>query len=508
MRTFLKSPDTPAGAGNPTLQSEANQDGPAEVDYGRKWYVMAAVAMSIFLATIDGSIVNVALPTLTRDFGAAFAVVQWVVLVYLLTMTTLMLGIGRLADMRGKKPIYISGFVIFTFGSLLCALSPTVYWLIAFRVLQAVGAAMMIALGTAIITESFPPSERGRALGITGSMVSIGIVIGPTVGGLIIDLVSWHWIFLVNIPIGIAGAWMAWRFVPATKPPGGQRFDYWGALALFISLTSLLLGLTLGQQLGFRTPTVILLLAAWLIFLAIFLVIERRTAQPMIDLTLFRNAQFSINLGTGFIIFIAISGTFILMPFYLENVLGMPIRQVGLLLAVVPVAVGVTAPISGSLSDRFGSRRITVIGLAIVLLGFLAVSTLAVDTSRLGYALRMLPVGIGLGVFQSPNNSAIMGAVPRARLGVASGLLSINRTLGQITGIAIMGAIWASQVMGYAGSTGDATLAAPADQVAGLHDTLRVTVALAVIALALGLWGLVIDRRRTQPRGYVEPATH
>jgi EmrB/QacA subfamily drug resistance transporter len=354
---------------------------------------------------------------------------------------------------------------------------------------------MMIALGVAIVTEAFPATERGRALGITGSIVSVGIVAGPAVGGLIIDLLSWHWIFLVNIPIGIAGIWVAWRTIPDVKPPGGQRFDYWGALALFISLISLLLGMTLGQQLGFRAPVILLLLAAFVVFLALFLAIERRVEQPMIDLALFRNAQFSINLGTGFLIFVAMSGIIILMPFYLENVLGVPIRQVGLLLAVVPIAAGITSPISGSLSDRFGSRRITVSGLAVVVLGLLAVSTLALDTTPLGYALRMLPVGIGLGVFQSPNNSAIMGAAPRERLGVAAGLLSITRTLGQTTGIAILGAIWASRVMGYAGGGDDATLAATADQMAGLHDTLWVTLGLATLALGLGVWGLVMERR-------------
>jgi len=171
------------------------------VDYSRKWHVMAAVAMGVFLATIDGSIVNVALPTLTRAFGAEFAVVQWVVLAYLLTVTTLMLSVGRLGDMAGKKPVYASGFVIFTLGSVLCGLSPGVYWLIGFRVLQAIGAAMMMALGMAIVTEAFPPAERGKALGISGSMVSIGIVVGPVLGGLLIGALSWHWIFFVNLAL-------------------------------------------------------------------------------------------------------------------------------------------------------------------------------------------------------------------------------------------------------------------------------------------------------------------
>jgi EmrB/QacA subfamily drug resistance transporter len=467
------------------------------VDYSRKWYVMAAVAMGIFLATIDGSIVNVALPTLVRSFDTEFAIVQWVVLAYLLTVTTLMLSMGRLGDMIGKKPLYAAGFVIFTLGSVLCGLSPTVHWLIGSRVLQAVGAAMMMALGMAIVTEAFPPSERGKALGISGSIVSIGIVVGPVLGGILIGALSWHWIFFVNLPIGIVGTWAVVRFVPAFKPAGGQRFDVPGALALFVSLMALLMALTLGQQRSFTEPAVLALFAAWLVTLAIFLAIERKSPQPMIDLNLFKNRLFDINLITGFITFICTSGTIILMPFYLENVLGYDPRSVGFLLAIVPIAVGITAPISGALSDRLGTRPITVLGLFMLLIGFFAVSTLSVETTALGYILRFLPIGIGIGIFQSPNNSAVMGAVPRTRLGVASGLLSITRTLGQITGIAALGALWASRVMLRAGhDIPDGATAAPAAaQVAGLTDTFTVIVGLIALALMLAVWGLVQERR-------------
>lgn len=467
------------------------------VDYGRKWYVMAAVAMGVFLATIDGSIVNVALPTLVRAFETEFPVVQWVVLAYLLTVTTLMLSVGRLGDMIGKKPLYLAGFVIFTVGSVLCGLSPTVYWLIGFRVLQAVGAAMLMALGLAIVTEAFPPSERGKALGISGSMVSIGIVVGPVLGGLLIGALSWHWIFFVNLPIGIVGTWMVVRFVPALNPPGGQRFDLPGALALLISLLALMMALTLGQRMGFSDPRILALFAAWLVALAAFVAIELRSQQPMIDLTLFRNRLFDINLITGFIVFVCMSGTIVLMPFYLENVLGYDPRSVGLLLAIVPIAVGIAAPLSGALSDRLGTRPITVIGLATLVAGFYAISTLSTQTTAVGYVLRFLPIGIGIGIFQSPNNSAVMGAVPRTRLGVASGLLSVTRTLGQSTGIAALGALWASRVAYHAGSglPAGATAAPAAAQVAGLNDTFTVAVILVGLALALAAWGLVQERR-------------
>lgn len=468
------------------------------IDYSRKWYVLSAVGMGVFLATIDGSIVNISLPTLVGAFQTDFALVQWVVLSYLLTVTTLMLGVGRLADIYGKKPIYTTGFIVFTLGSVLCGLSPTIYTLVGFRVLQAVGAAMVMALGMAIVTEAFPPSERGRALGISGTIVSVGIAVGPTLGGLIVKNLSWHWIFFVNLPIGIVGTWMVVRYVPAFKPPGGQRFDYLGALTLCISLLALLLALTLGQRAGFGDRSVLLLFGTWVVSLAAFIFIELRLDQPMIDLRLFRNALFSVSLATGFMIFICLAGTLLLMPFYIQNVLGYDPQQTGLLMATVPVALGVIAPISGSLSDRFGSRPITVAGLAVLTAGFLAVSSLDAETTTLGYVLRFLPVGLGVGIFQSPNNSAIMGAAPRDRLGVASGMLAVTRTLGQTTGIATLGALWAGQVFKHTGGmlAGGATVAPISAQVFALRDTFVIVSVLIFAALLLSIWGLREERKQ------------
>jgi EmrB/QacA subfamily drug resistance transporter len=467
------------------------------VDYSRKWYVMAAVGTGIFLSTIDGSIVNIALPNLESAFETEFAVVQWVILAYLLVVSTLMLSVGRLADMIGKKPLYTAGFVVFTIGSVLAGLSPTVYWLIGFRVLQAIGAVMLLALGMGIVTEAFPPSERGKALGITGALVSVGIVIGPTLGGILINLYSWRLIFYVNLPVGIVGTILAWRYIPGIKPPGGQRFDFGGAITLLISLLSFSLALTAGQQLGFTDPLILAMFAAFVLFLIIFIAIEWRVEQPMIDLRLFNNSLFTVGLVTGFITFVAIAGTVILMPFYLSNVLGYEVLQVGLLMAVVPIAVGIFAPISGSLSDRFGTRSITVIGLAVLAVGYLAISTLRVDTTALGYVLRFLPVGIGMGIFQSPNNSAIMGTAPRSRLGIVSGMLAASRTTGQTTGVALLGAIWAASVFSFAGESlaGGATTASGLAQVSGLQDTFQIVTVFIIIALLLAIWALVHEHR-------------
>jgi MFS family permease len=228
----------------------------------------------------------------------------------------------------------------------------------------------------------------------------------------------------------------------------------------------------------------------------IFIVAELRVSQPMIDLRLFRNRQLSVNLITGFLTFVAVSGTLILLPFYLENVRGFDTRQVGLLLVAVPVGLGIMSPISGALSDRLGTHRITVIGLAVLLAGYFALSTLDSNTGVAGFMLRIAPIGVGMGIFQSPNNSAIMGSAPRERLGVVSGLLSITRTIGQTTGIAVLGAIWASRVFAYAGRPvpGGATAAPAVLQVSALRDTYLTIFAILAVGLALSVWALVEER--------------
>ncbi|HEX5635814.1 MAG TPA: MFS transporter, partial [Gammaproteobacteria bacterium] len=456
-----------------------------EVDYSRKWHAMATVGTGVFLATVDGSIINVSLPTLVRALHTEFAVVQWVVLAYLLTITCTMAGIGRLADMVGKKSIYKAGFIIFTLGSALCGLSPTVNWLVGFRVLQAIGAAMTMALGAAIITEAFPPDERGKAMGIIGTIVSMGIVLGPALGGVILGILSWRWIFYVNLPVGIIGTIMVQRNLPNFKPRGRQQFDLLGALSVCLSILLLLIGLTLGQQQGFFQPLVYLLFGLWLLLLAFFVFVEKKVAQPMVDPKLFRNTIFSVNLSTGFISFVGLGGTIILLPFYLENILQFPPMQVGLLMGTIPVMLGITSPIAGVLSDRVGSRIITMTGLLVLLIGFLAAATLDEQTTMLGYALRIFAVGAGIGIFLSPNNSAIMGAAPRHQLGIVSGMMAQSRTLGQTVGVAVIGAIWAGRTIFHAGAgtSGDATLAPTGAQVAGLHDAFCTAAAFTVIAL-------------------------
>jgi EmrB/QacA subfamily drug resistance transporter len=467
------------------------------VDYGRKWHALAAVGSGVFLATVDSSIVNVALPTLMQALDTQFAVVQWVVLAYLLTVTTTMPGIGRLADILGRKPLYSAGFAIFTAASALCGLAPSIAWLIACRVLQAAGAAMIMALGSAIVVEAFPPGERGKAMGAIGAVVSAGIIVGPAAGGLLLATFSWRAIFYVNLPVGIAGLLMVRRTIADHRPRGGQRFDLPGALALLAALLCLLLGLTFGQRQGFLHPQVLALMAAWVGALLLFLRIERRTPQPMIDLRLFRRAPFSVNLATGFMSFVALAGALILMPFYLQNILGCHTLQVGMLMGVIPVMLGLVAPLSGALSDRVGSRPITVIGLGTLLAGMLAAGTLTEATGPAGVILRIFPVGLGIGLFISPNNSAIMGAAEPHQLGVVSGLMALTRTLGQTVGVALLGAVWAGRTALHAGrSLAGGVAAAPLRaQMEALHDTFHTAAAVLALAVFLGLWAWLRERR-------------
>ncbi len=462
--------------------------------------------MGVFMATLDSSIVNISLPTLVESLQTDFTTVQWVILSYVLVVTTLMLGAARLGDMFNKKKLYITGMAVFTLGSFLCALAPNINWLIAFRGVQGLGAAFTQALGIAIISEVFPASMRGRALGIMGSIVSIGIAVGPPTGGLIMAVADWRWIFLVNLPIGAAALIIVSRAIPTLAPPRpNQRFDLTGALLLFLTLGSYAAGMTFGQRLGFDSASVRVLLLAAALGLVVFLTVERRAPYPMIDLKLFTNPLFGMNLLMAFLIFIMMGGLFI-MPFYLELVQGLPVSAVGLLMMVLPISMGVTAPLAGALADRFGSRVISLVGLGLIVTGCLGLSTLQAGMSPLQYILRTAFIGAGVGTFQAPNNTAVMGAAPRERMGIASGLLALSRALGQTTGLPLMGALFTSAVLASAGlPTGaSVTQAGQAALVAGIQHTFQTAALFIFTSSLIAVAALWLDNHRKknalQPR--------
>ncbi|NMC49150.1 MAG: MFS transporter, partial [Desulfovibrio sp.] len=288
---------------------------------------MLGVNMMVLMATLDMSIVNVSLPTLATTLGADFATIQWVILSYVLVIACLLMLISRLGDMKGKKSIFARGLSIFTAASLLCGLAPSAPWLIAFRALQGVGAAMSQALGIAIVTEIAPPGRRGRAIGLVGATVSMGLALGPSLGGLLIDLAGWRFIFLVNVPLGLVALRIVARYMPALPPVhSGQRFDLPGAVIAAVTLGCYCLGMTMGQKTGFANMTTMCLLGLSLAGLAVFLQVERNAAEPMIDLSLFRDPLFSLNLLMSVLVFVSLSGGFI-VPFFLQLAQGRTPRE-------------------------------------------------------------------------------------------------------------------------------------------------------------------------------------
>ena len=463
-----------------------------------KWWAMFGVGLGVLMFTIDTSIVNIALPTLVHVFHTNFATIQWVVLSYLLVVTALVLGAARLGDLLGKKQLYLAGLILFTFSSLLCGLAPGDYWLIGFRALQGLGAVMISALGAAIITEVFPRSERGRALGIIGAVVSLGVALGPTVGGLLITISGWRTIFLVNVPIGIFASLVVVRSVPASiRNNKKQRFDWLGALIMTVTLVCFAVGMTEGQNHGFTNSRTLLLLAIAAIGLVSFLWIESHIKYPMLDLQMFHNMQFSLSLLTALLVYVVITGVIFITPFFLELVLHYPTQKVGLLLAVSPILGGIFAPFSGNLSDRFGTRIISLIGLLLMTIGCLAISTFDTHLTEVGYIVRIVPYGIGFGMFQSPNNSAILGQAPPERLGIASGLLSLSRTLGQTTGLAIMSTLFALLTLSSSSAI-DVTTAPPEALVMGYQGTFRIAAIVLLVAsgLVAFLWRMKRDESK------------
>jgi len=404
------------------------------------WYVLATVFVGTFMGPLDSSIVNIAIPSLTKYFSVGITTVEWVVMAYLLTTSSLLLSTGRLGDMVGHKRIYIIGFLTFTAASALCGISGSVQQLVFFRVVQAVGATCMFSSSPAILTDAFP-TERGKALGLISISVAIGLTVGPTLGGFIVHNFGWRWIFFVNIPIGIIASIMAAFILKESKLPTVKRFDFAGATTAFLALFSVLLALSMGDKWGWRSSSTIGLLLAAVVFAAAFLYFENKVEEPMLDLSLFRIRLFTTANISALINYASLFIATFLTPFYLRDVFGESIQTTGLALTVIPLFIGLVAPISGTLSDKIGSRMLSSLGLTINALALLGLSRTSVSTGILPVALFLGLFGFGAGLFQSPNSSAIMGAVPRHRLGIAAGMQATMRSVGMVLGVAMAGAI-------------------------------------------------------------------
>ena len=439
-----------------------------------KYLVLLAVINGTFISTINTSIVNISLPTLSDVFGKDIATVQWVLVTYMLTVSCFILPFGRLGDIIGRRPVYMTGFVIFTLFSLLSAFAPSIEVLIPLRFLQGIGGAMLSGTGIAIATFTFPARERGKALGFVSMSAAAGLTVGPSVGGFLVQNFGWQSIFLVNVPLGLLG--LAQTAINVRLQPNrlDEKMDIPGIVTYSVALTSGMLLLGQGGRLGPGSPLLWALLGTFIVFVVLFVTIERRVPHPTIDLNLFRIRLFSSSALSSLFAWECVFATQFLMPFYMERVLGYLPSLVGLILMWIPLLMSITTPISGTISDRIGSRTPACIGMGLMVVALLLLSTLGEQSGPLDVAWRLVVMGIGIGIFQAPNNSSLMGAAPRDRLGMGSGVLATTRTIGQATGVSIASIIFVSRL-------GDAT--GSAAFVGALHDTFLAVSIIAVVAL-------------------------
>jgi len=456
---------------------------PAPADAFPRWRVFPAIGLGVIMATLDISVVNIALPTLQRSFHSPLTTVEWVVIAYVLTITGLLLSAGRLADLRGRRRVYATGLVIFTAASALCGAAPSIGWLIAARVLQGVGAALVSANGSALLVSAFPLEERGRALGAFGAMVGVGLAIGPVLGGLVVQHLSWRWIFFVNLPLGLLTLWLLFRRVRDEPPaPGAHALDAPAALTWSAALVALLLAVSRGPVLGWRHPAIAALFVLAAVLLLVFGWIESRSRYPMLPLALlFSPLGLAVSLTfLGQMLSIAVGFH---LPLYLEDVLGFSAAKSGGWLAALPLAALFIAPFAGRIADRIGSRPLTIGGMGMTAVGLWVLSDVGTSPHPLHLIGGMLLIGAGQGLFAVPNASALLSLVPREQLGIASGLQGTARNLGIATGSAVMGAIVASRY----GANGGGVLAASAsgaiDRSAFAAATHDAYIAMAVLAV-------------------------
>lgn len=425
---------TETGAGGSANTVDANDD-------LRKWFVLIAIGIGTFMSALDGSIVNTILPIVRDTFNESIALSEWVVLIYLLVVSGLLLTFGRLGDLRGNRPVYLTGFFIFVIASALCGLSPSLGWLIAFRGMQAIGAAMLFSSSPAILTRSFPPSQRGRALGLQALMTYLGLTVGPALGGWLTQTFSWRAVFYINVPVGLLALTLCWIYVPRKHEPRAESFDVAGAVLFFAGLVSLLLALNNGQEWGWTTWPVLGLFAVAIALLGAFILVERRVRAPMLDLTLFSSPVFSAATISAVLNYVALYMILFLLPFYLLQGRSLTPSQAGLILTAQPIAMAIAAPLSGTFSDRIGTRWPAMVGMVVLAAGLVGLAQITATTPLEWIAAGMAVCGLGTGMFASPNNSALMGAAPRHRQGIASGILATARNVGMVLGIGIAGAI-------------------------------------------------------------------
>lgn len=423
------------------------------------WIIFALAASSSFITTLDSSIVNIGLPAIAQTFHVGVSgAIEWVIIGYLVIIAAVLLTFGRLTDILGRRPILLAGLAVFMLGSALCGMAPSLLILILARLFQGLGGALIFSVNVAMITSTFVERGRGLALGLNAVVVSLGVAIGPTIGGIITQYLSWRWIFYVNVPICIVVIIAAF-FLYQEQPPahaGRGRFDPPGAALLAIALGSLTLGLSFGQEWGWFSPSTLASIATGIVMLCVAVYVEKRMEHPILDLNLITNHVFAFANISFMLCMMALFAPGFLLPFYFEELRGFSTLQTGLMMTPLPLMLAVVAPISGALADRFGSRWISPVGLAIACSGLFLLSQINAHSSAFDIIWRLGLTGFGQGLFQSPNTRTLMSAAPPSEQGEASGLLATGRVIGQSMGVALTGTVFA----GLGGAAAGTLLAA------------------------------------------------
>jgi EmrB/QacA subfamily drug resistance transporter len=455
-------------------------------------WALASLSLSMLLSSLGTSIANVGLPTLAQVFNASFQDVQWIVLAYLLAITTLIVSVGRLGDLTGRRRLLLTGIGVFTLASALCGLAPTLWMLIGARALQGIGAAIMMALTMAFVGETVTKAKTGSAMGLLGTMSAIGTAMGPSLGGLLIGGFGWQAIFFITVPLGLLTLVLAHRYLPADRQkPKTDRagFDPLGTLLLALTLAAYALAMTLGRG-SFGPFNIALLLAAGG-GACLFVFTEARVASPLIRLAMFRDPVLSGSLAMSLLVATVMMATLVVGPFYLAHGLGLDAVLVGLVLSVGPFVAALTGVPAGRIADRFGAQRMTLAGLIAMATGCLMLSVLPETLGIGGYLLPMVVITLGYALFQTANNTAVMADVEPDQRGVISGMLNLSRNLGLITGASVLGAVFA-----LASASVDMATARPEAVASGLRITFAVALVLIAVALAIALGSRALAVRR------------
>lgn len=467
----------------------------------KRWVILIVLNLFTFMSTLDGSIVNIALPVLVKQLNLPVAQVEWVTTGYLMAICAVILFFGKLGDMAGKIRVFRIGTVVFIVGSLLCGLSTNLPFLIVSRVIQAVGASMTMANSQGIVTDIFPANERGKALGLIGTFVSLGSIAGPSLGGIIVSTLGWEYIFWVNVPIGLIAIVLGSKVLPKDLIRVKSKFDLPGSLLFSFFIITLFAGLLLGQQFGYSDSRIIAALAAAAVSFAVFLVVELRSSAPLLQLSLFKNPLFSLSILCAFLVFVANFCFNIISPFYAQNMLGLSPFYAGFLLMLFPISMVIIAPLSGALSDRIGSEFLTFAGLIVMVIAQFGLARLHEGSSVILVGLWIAMLGVGSGLFQSPNNSLIMSKVPRTQLGSAGSVNSLVRNVGMVVGITIATSILFNVMSSRAGYRVTGLVAGRPDIfLSGMHVVFMTSWAICLVSALLTGWRMVTIRKSKRAR--------